>query len=342
MNITKKYVIILMTVLMISLFSLSTFAYPSPDNPLDMDIGHILAPETIQHQALLRYAEMVEERTDGALKINVFPAQQLGSAPDMLESVSIGAQSMWFETPSWLQVYSERLKVTEIPFLYDGTMEHLDRYYDEVLEDKILPELIENGNVRMINYGNRWLRTPYMVLVSRKPVFSVEDIQDLNIRIWPSATIQETWGRMGPDVTIIDYSEVYLALQYGTVDALPTPITLVYPQRFTEVAKYVIETRDYAIIDALVINNDLWEGLSPSQQQAMLEASDEIGDWLNEHVMEQVEEMKQRMISEHNAVFIRINRKPLEELVLDNALPVLIEEGIIKQEHADDLMKIRD
>ncbi len=340
MKLKKQMVIILLTGLLLSFFSLYAAAQPTPDNPLNLEVGHILSPETVQNDALEMFKELVEEGTDGAILIDIFPAEQLGTAPDQLENVSMGAQSMMLLAPNWLQIYSERLRLTEVPFLYDGTMEQLDKWYDEVLEELILPELVENGNIRMINAGHRWIRAPYMVLVSSKPVMSLEDLEGLNLRLWPSDTVQGTWGRMGPDISIIDYAEVYLALQYGTIDALPTPINLVYPQRFTEVARYITETRDYAVIEALIMNNDLWESLSPSQQQVLTEAADQTGEWLNDQVMDNIEEMKQKMKTEHDAVYIQINREPFEELVREEIIPVLIDEGVLKQEYVDEILDL--
>ncbi len=334
---TNTGIIVVLTGLLMVLFSLSVAAYPTPDNPSNLEVGHILAPETLQNEALKMLSDMVEERTNGALKIEVFPAQQLGSATDQLENVSMGAQSMMLLGTNWLYTFSERFIFNEVPFMFED-LDHMSKYYDEFFEDEMLPDLITNGNIRMINVEGRWIRSPYHVLISKKPVLSVDDLQGLSMRQFPSEAVVETWRRMGADISIIDYAEVYLALQYGTVESLTTPINLVYPQRFSEVAKFITETRDYPTIEALIINNDLWESLSSEQQKVLTETANEVGSWLTERVMDEVEELKQRMIDEHDAVYIEVNRDQFVEYARDNVFPSMVEDGILQQELVDEVL----
>ena len=178
-------------------------------------------------------------------------------------------------------------------------------------------------------------------MVSAKPVFRPEDVKDLKLRLWPSETVVESWKAIGANVSIIDYSEVYLALQYGTVDALTTPITLVYPQKFTEVAKYVTEVDTMPLVECLLINNDIWNKLSQEQQKIMKDTIDETGKWYNQRNSEIVDEYKKLIIGEHGASYIEINREPFIKITQEQVIPKLIADGVIEEKYVEEVEMVR-
>lgn len=340
----RKYHSILIPVLIISIaisFSVDVRAQaPTPDNPLTLDVGHILAPDSFQNQALLVFKELVEERTEGAVKINVFPAEQLGHAPDMVENVSIGAQAMMLGSQTWWEVYSDRIGVATVPFMFEDR-EHFNRWTEKVFIPEILSEVIERGNQRFINLDYLWHRGPFRVIVSTKPIFTPEDLENITMRLWPARMIQESWAGYNISIEVIDFAEVYLALQYGMIEAVTSPFDLVWPQRFTEVAKYVTALQQYPQLELITINNDIWERLSPEQQSIMVECVNKAGEWYNEQTYGRFEDLKDLMISEHDAVYIEVNREPFVEIMHNQIIPDLVAEGLLMAEWIEAIEDLR-
>jgi len=342
----KKVIIInlILSLILVGGLSLSVNAEPpTPDNPITLEVGNLLSPDSIQNQALRIIKEKVEERTNGAVKIAIFPSEQLGKIQDQFENVRNGIQAMVLEDTPWFQIYSERLKLQEIPFLFTD-QEHVDRWMEKVFKEKIVPEILEHGNSIVLTKDYLWRRISKVspeVLVSKKPVFGPEDMKNLKYRVWPSEAVVQGWKAMGVNICIVDYSEVYLALQYGNIDALDTPFQLVWPQKFTEVAKYLIETNNMFSYECLVINNDIWNKLSSEQQTILQDTINETGKWYNDTVAKSAVEMKEKIIKEHNAAYIQINTEPFVKLSREKAIPELIEKGIIKKEYIEEVEELR-
>ena len=296
-----------------------------------LKIGHILAPKSNQNQALVQvFKPYVEKATEGSLKIEVFPNEQLGHAPDMVEGVKLCTQDMFLGSQTWFGAHIEQIGVATIPFVFEGR-DHFQKWMNEVLGKKLMPKLIQKSNQRIINLNPPWERGPFRVICSQKPIFSPEDIKDLKLRLWPAKMIQKSWSGLGASVHTIDFSEAYLALKQGVVEAITSPLDLVGPQNFAEVAPYITELRQYPQLELITINEKIWQGLTDKERKALVDGATEAGKWYNEQAKTRVEETISSLLKTNNAKYIRINRQPFVDAFRTKVIPQLIQDGLVQE-----------
>ena len=99
-----------------------------------LKIGHILAPKSNQNQALVQvFKPYVEKATEDSLQIEVFPNEQLGHAPDMVEGVKLGSQAMFLGSQTWFGAHIEQIGAATIPFVFENR-DHFQKWMNEVMQ----------------------------------------------------------------------------------------------------------------------------------------------------------------------------------------------------------------
>ncbi|MBW1713941.1 MAG: TRAP transporter substrate-binding protein [Deltaproteobacteria bacterium] len=306
---------------------------PAASMAKTLKIGHILAPGSNQNQALVKvFKPYVEKASGGSLKVEVFPNQQLGGAPDQVEGVKLGTQQMFLGSQTWFEAHVKEIGVATIPFIFDDRA-HLNAWIDKVLAKELMPQLVKNANQRLINLEQKWHRGPFRVICSKKPIYAPEDIKGLKLRLWPARMIQKSWAGLGAEIHTIDFAEAYLALKQGVVEAITSPFDLVWPQKFSEVTKYITELRQFPQLELISINEKVWNGLSDKERQVLVDGCNKAGQWYNEQAKTRVEEtIENKLLKVHNAVYIKVNRQPFVDVFRNKILPGLIADGLVKEE----------
>lgn len=307
-----------------------------------LKIGHILSPKSNQNQALVQvFKPYVEKASGDALKIEVFPNEQLGHGPDQVEGVKMGTQAMFLGDKTWWEAYVPEIGVASVPFLFENR-EHFHRWVDDVLAKAVMDELIEKCNQRLISLDYKWYRGPFKVICSKKPVFKPEDMRGLRLRLWPARMIQKSWAGFGAEIHTIDFAEAYLALKQGVVEAITTPLDLVWPQKFTEVTKFVTELKQIPMIEIVSINEELWQSLSNEHRKIIKDGLNKAGKWYNDTTMSKMNEIiDDRIVSEHGASYIKVDRKPFVDHCRENILPELISDNLIEKDWIEKVDKLR-
>ena len=304
-------------------------------------VGLIANPQAVETMAMEKvFKPYVEEKSNGKITVKVFPSSQLGGAPDQVEGVKMGTQDMFAATQTWWEADVPQVGVATVPFIFDDR-DHFDRWIDQVFVKKIQPEIIKKANQRFVSMNVKWSMGPYRVIVSKVPILSLADIQNLDLRLWPARMIQKSWAGLGANVHTVDWSETYLALQQGIVKAMTSPFSSVWSHKLTEVAPYVTELRQFPQLSLTSINEDTWNGLKPDEQKLLIAAHDKAGEWFNETTYKDVQDKLEKMIRVHDAKYIIINRQPFVDKMHQEVIPALIADGILKQEWVDEIEKLK-
>jgi tripartite ATP-independent transporter DctP family solute receptor len=183
-----------------------------------------------------------------------------------------------------------------------------------------------------------WLRLPRHLL-SRKPVKSVADVKGLKIRIPELTSYIEPWKALGASPTPIAFSEVYLALQQGVVEAMECPVDLIYTQKLHEPAKYLILTAHQAEPGNLVMNAKLYNSLSSKEQKIIMKAAKEAGEYNNKLTQDNEQSVINKMKAE-GVTFIEVNRAEFVEKAKD--VPKMLEaKGLWSKGLYEKAMKVK-
>ncbi|WP_242204259.1 TRAP transporter substrate-binding protein [Aestuariivivens insulae] len=230
-------------------------------------LAHGLDTNHPVHKAMVLMGEELEARSEGKLKLEIYPNQQLGSERQCLELLQIGSLDMTKVSAAVMENFSPNMRVFGLPFLFKNR-EHTFK----VLDGNIGRELLDGGQkywLKGLGYYDAGSRSFYTM---EKPVKTPEDLNGLKIRVMESVTAMNMVSSLGGSPTPISYGELYTALQQGVVDGAENNPPSFYLSRHYEVCKYYALDEHTTIPDVLIISTHLWTTLS-SEEQTWLQAA---------------------------------------------------------------------
>lgn len=211
---------------------------------------------------------MAEELSEAGFNVNVVHSAQLGSENQMAEQVSFGELEMAVITSSIFAAWIENISVLETYYLYDN-VDQVMKIYTTPTAKALMDELLAAANVRVI--GSPWLYGVRHVF-GKKEIMGPDDFTGLRMRVPETPVSIEGAKSLGAQPTPVAYSELYLALQQGIVDAAEAPIPIIGLESFDEPADYVNLTGHLITAAPFVVNEDFWQSLTAEQQDALTAA----------------------------------------------------------------------
>jgi TRAP-type C4-dicarboxylate transport system substrate-binding protein len=160
-----------------------------------------------------------------------------------------------------------------------------------------------------------WIRGPFRVMVSKIPVMRIDDLKKIKLRVYPADTYIRSWQALGANTTSVEWSEVYLALKQNMIQAVTSPMDLVRPMKFTEVAKYITRIDEFPQILIFVMNQKSYEKLTPTQKKALHQASDEAGDYFTRMNYDSLGVDLPYMIEQDGVTYIQVPLKEWREKI---------------------------
>ncbi|MDO5980180.1 TRAP transporter substrate-binding protein [Flavivirga spongiicola] len=221
------------------------------------------------HKAMMLMGEELDKNSKGALKLEIYPNQQLGSERQCLELLQIGSLGMTKVSAAVMENFSPNMKVFGLPFLFK------DRAHTfNVLDGDIGKELLDGGQkywLKGLGYYDSGSRSFY---TKEKPIQTPKDLEGLKIRVMESVTAMNMVNKLGGSPTPISWGELYTSLQQGVVDGAENNPPSFYLSRHYEVCKYYTLDEHTTIPDVLIISTHLWEDLSDEEQGWLQSAVD--------------------------------------------------------------------
>jgi TRAP-type transport system periplasmic protein len=268
----KKLALILILLVVSFLFG---YGSESRAAAIEMKLGHFAADSHPGNLASKMFAEGVEKRTNGNIKVIIYPNNALGSPPEVLEQNILGAVDMSLPTQGQLGKYSKKFNCVMLPFMYNS-YEHADKVLDGKFLPWALPDLDKAGLVFLSNWewGFRNLTN------SKRPVNHPSDVKGLKVRTPPELPTQAAMEALGAVVATISFSELQMALKTGVVDGQENPIAVIYSNKIYETQKYLAMTGHNYNTMVHVISKKVWDKLTPEQKTIVKEESKKAGDWM--------------------------------------------------------------
>jgi len=222
------------------------------------------------HKGSMLFKQLVEERTEGRVKIEVYPNNTLGSPPEYTEQIANGIIALGLSTSGQLQEWVPENAVVMIPFLfssYQDAHEALDGPAGELLAQKD-----EKAGFKVLSNWEWGFR---QITNNKLPINKPEDISKLKMRVPPEIQLQEMYKALGANTSTIDFSELYMALSQKVVDGQCNPLNTIYHYKFYEVQKYLAITNHIYNTQMLVMSKNIWDTL-PADIKRVLEESSQV------------------------------------------------------------------
>lgn len=299
---------------------------------IELSLGTKMPDETSEGRAFNYFAELVEEKTNGEVIVNVYPAEQLGTGTTQIDNMVMGTQDMYAEGAAYFRDFEPRLDVSTIPYLFEG-YEQFQEFFQGDIGQEIHENLIEQG-MRILNSERNFVRGPYRVLLATDPIQTLDDVQGLMLRSHESAIYADAWTYLGANPTVIAWTETYLAIRQGTVDAVSSPISLVKGMNFAEVAPYMTIIDEYPQDVPIVIAEDSFQELNEEQQQHLIDAAHEASEYGTQLALDEIEEDIEFMKEENGLEIFEIDTSEWSEY-MDDFHYQLVEDGVFDKELID-------
>ncbi|UOQ83676.1 TRAP transporter substrate-binding protein [Gracilibacillus salinarum] len=280
----------------------------SAEDPTVLRLGHIQSESNAWHKGSVKFAELVAEKTNGTVKVEVYPSSTLGSDRDLVEGMQIGSVDFALVAGVMSNFYKP-YSILELPYLFED-LDHLEEFVYGPNGKRLQEDMLEATGVRGLEF---WLRGP-RELTTNKLVESPEDLKGVKIRVPNIEASVEGWTAMGASPTPMNFGEVYSSLQTGVIDAQENPIAFTASARIHEVQDYLVKTDHVFGYVQLLMSEKTFQGLTETERDAVLEAAKEAREYQNELVFAEEEAALQDMLDEGVEV-IEVDQEPFREAV---------------------------
>ena len=212
-----------------------------------------------QHEWMKRFKDRMDKRVgEQKLKIELYPASQLGTIPRQIEGVQLGTVECWVGPPGFLVGLDQRYQVLDAPGIFKSR-EHVNK---TVWDPEFRRELLGLGADKGI-VGTSIFVASQTVFASRRPIRTLEDFKGQKVRVLATPIEREALSRIGASAVPMDLSETLPALQQGALDAVKSAITVFVTFKYFDIAKYVTNTRE-AIIPTIIVVSKAWLDKQPA------------------------------------------------------------------------------
>jgi TRAP-type transport system periplasmic protein len=246
-------------------------------SPKLMKLAVVTAEERSLTKGLVKFGELVESKTNGSIKVEVFPNGQLGGDREVFESLQFGSIQGTTMSTGPIAQFAPKFNVFDLPFLFP-TSEIAYEVLDGPTGAELLKEL-ESQNVVGLNYWENGFRH---LTNNAKEVKSPDDVKGLKIRTLENDLHMAIWSELGANPTPMAFTELFAGLQQGVVDGQENPVGNVTGNKFFEVQKYLSKTGHVYNASPFLISKDFWESLTDEEKEALKEAADEARDYQRE------------------------------------------------------------
>ncbi len=250
---------------------------------------------------LLKFADLLKERSGGAITLTVHSGGTLGSAKECLEGVQMGSIDFIVESSASLSNFTDAMSVYDLPYLFPDAEVARAALGGEAAAGQL--DALEAIGMKGINY---WENGIYAI-GSTKPVNSLADLSGLRVRSIDSALQADIYKDLGAMPVVLSWGDIYTSLQQGVVDAVSsTTVPNMYTANFYEVAPYITLSNHGYSPAPLICNLNLWNSLPADIQTLVVQCAEEARQYHYEVCDEQMADFRGKM-EEGGATFIEVD-----------------------------------
>jgi len=236
----------------------------------ELRLAHSLPTDHPVHRGLVRFAELVEERSDGRLSVVIFPNGELGGETTNIEQLQNGTLDIAKASAAPLGSFQPDFGVFSIPYTFSDA-DHFWRTLNGDVGRERLASLEQSG-LHGLCYMDAGARSFY---TSGDPILTPDDVQGLKVRVMESRTAMDMIRSFGGAPTPMAFAELYSALQSGLVDAAENNPPSFLSSRHYEVAKNYTLNEHARVPDVLLISGRTWQRLDPALQDIIQRSADD-------------------------------------------------------------------
>jgi tripartite ATP-independent transporter DctP family solute receptor len=246
--------------------SFSTFAQDI--KPRLIRFGYGLNEQSNQGRAAKLFAEEVEKKSGGKMKVRAIGAAALGPDVQMQQALIGGAQEMMVGSTATLVGITKEMALWDTPFLFSNAKE-ADTLLDGPIGEKIKGKLQDKGLVGLVYWENGFRN----LTNSKRPVNKMEDLEGVKLRVMQNTVYLDSFKMLGANAVPMAFSELFSALETNTVDGQENPYNTILSSKFYEVQKYLTVTNHVYSPWIVLVSKKWWDQLSKDEQKVLMDAA---------------------------------------------------------------------
>jgi TRAP-type transport system periplasmic protein len=294
-----------------------------------------------EYNALVRFKEYVEFKTNGEITVRLFPGNQLGGEREMIEQVQQGSLELTFPADGAMAGFYPPIQVWSIPYLFESAPVAWS-VINGPFGDAMRKDMLEQTGIRALAFSQNGFRS---FTNSVRPIINPEDMAGLKIRTMESPVFMEMVNSLGATAVPISGAEVVMALRQGVVDGQENPPAVVYSGGHGEVQQYYTLNEHVFGLHVIIANNEWFESLSPGHQQIIQDAARVMaltenlekteGDWLYSRRLSEELGMEIHVSTpEEKAAFREIVQEPVVSFIRTRVGDQLVDDLLAEVEAA--------
>ena len=230
--------------------------------------GYGLSESSNQGRAVKYFADELSKRSGGKLKLKGFGDASLGSDIQMQNALIGGAQEMMVGSTATLVGIVKDFGVYDLPFLFNNEKE-ADAVLDGPFGEKLMKSLSDKGLIGLVYWENGFRN----LTNSKRPITKVEDMGGIKLRVMQNPVYIDMFKGFGANAVPLAFSELFTAMETGTVDGQENPVTTIQSSKFYEVQKYLSLTKHVYSPWIVLASKKWWDGLSADEHKAIQDAA---------------------------------------------------------------------
>lgn len=282
------------------------FAAAATAAPKEFAIANDSTDDTVTGLMTQKLKEVLEAKSKGAFKVAAFPNSQLGSDREITQSCQNGELAFVVQNTAPQVNFVPKAAVFDLPNLFLN--KKVARAALDKFQKDIEPEYAKAGIV-MLGFGDQGFR----VLSSNKAINKIEDFKGLKLRTMENKYHVQYWQSLGANPTPLPFSELYLALQQGTVTGQENPYEVIVATKLYEVQKYVIDTNHLFHTITIIMSKNIYDQLTPEEQKLVRDAAREVIVWGREQADKRHAD-RVAILKKNNVQIIKLSEKLLGEM----------------------------
>ncbi len=235
-----------------------------------LSVGHTTAANENDpyYLTVMKFKEIVEQKTNGRIKVDDYPSSQLGSEPEMWEGMQTGTCDMAIMTNAYVSSYVPANGALDLPFIFSDLKQARD-----ILDGDFGQKLIDKANgtgVTVLAFSEGGFR---QLCTRNTPVAKPADLAGLKIRCMETKIYLSAYSALGVNATPMAWGELLTALQQGTVDGCDAPLSVLYTNGFPDVCKYIDNVNLFYSPLPICISTQVFESMSAEDQKLLRDAA---------------------------------------------------------------------
>lgn len=246
-------------------------------------LGSSSPEDTVTQIYAEKFADEVDRLSDGKMKISVYPNSVLGGDRELLESCKDGDIPFVVQNTAPQVTFMKDTAVFDMPALFDSideVREHVDN--PEFME--LMQQVYKDGGYELLGYADQGFR----VMTTNKKIESMSDFKGQKIRTMENSYHMAYWKALGASPTPMTFSEVYIGLQQGTIDAQENPYEVIVSNKLYEQQDYIVETNHLPHLISLIVSDEFMQNLTDEQQQIIRQAAETAKQYAREQSDERI------------------------------------------------------